>query len=44
MGGFFLVLRNAGRFTATSMVGWILMILGKGTIMGASFYLTIVVV
>lgn len=43
-GSFFLVMRNAGRFSATSMVGWIMMFLGKGTIMGASCYLTFILV
>jgi hypothetical protein len=41
---FCLIIRNAGRFTATSMVGWIMMFLGKGTIIGLSCYLTFVIV
>lgn len=38
---FFLIIRNAGRFGSASIVGWIMMLLGKGTIMAASGYLTI---
>lgn len=43
-GSFCLVMRNAGRFTASTVVGMIMMLLGKGTIMGLSCYLTFVVV
>lgn len=41
---FWLVIRNAGRFSATTMVGFIMMLLGKGTIMGLSCYLTFLLV
>uniref|UniRef100_A0A7S3CL18 Choline transporter-like protein n=1 Tax=Strombidium rassoulzadegani TaxID=1082188 RepID=A0A7S3CL18_9SPIT len=41
---FCLIIRFVGRFSSASMIGWIMMILGKGTIMGTSAYLTIVIV
>jgi len=37
---FFLMIRHAGRFGSASIIGWIMMILGKGTITGVSMYLT----
>jgi len=37
-------MRHAGRFSSAAMIGWIMMMLGKGTIMGASCYLTFLVV
>lgn len=40
---FFLIVRNAGRFGSATIIGWIMMMLGKGTIMAASAYVTIVV-
>lgn len=43
-GSFCLVMRNAGRFTSTNVVGYIMMFLGKGTIMAASCYLTFVLI
>lgn len=39
---FCLVIRHAGRFGSAGMIGWIMMILGKGTIMGASAALTFI--
>ena len=44
LAAFFLILRNAGRFGSAGIIGWIIMMLGKGTIMGASAFLTIVIV
>jgi len=41
---FWLILRHCGRFSAAAMVGWIMMMLGKGTIMGASCFLTFLIV
>lgn len=41
---FFLMIRHAGRFSSAVVVGWIMMMLGKGTIMASSAYLTILVV
>lgn len=41
---FFLIIRQAGRFTSTTVVAWIIMLLGKGCIMGVSAYLTILVI
>lgn len=41
---FCLMIRNAGRFSSATVVGWIMMVLGKGTIMGSSGYLTILAV
>jgi len=38
------MLRNAGRFSAAGITEWIMMILGKGTIMGASCYLTFLII
>lgn len=37
---FYLIVRHAGRFTSAAMIGWIMMMLGKGTIMGCTAYLT----
>lgn len=41
---FFLILRHAGRFSSAMIIGWIMMMLGKGTIMATSAYITILVV
>lgn len=41
---FYLMLRNAGRFGSAVVVGWIIMMLGKGTIMASSAYITILIV
>lgn len=41
---FYLMIRHVGRFTSAAMVGWIMMFLGKATIMGASCYLTFLIV
>jgi solute carrier family 44 (choline transporter-like protein), member 2/4/5 len=41
---FFLIVRHAGRFGSASVIGWIMMMLGKGTIMATSAYLTILIV
>lgn len=41
---FFLVVRNAGRFGSATVIGWIMMLLGKGCIMAASAYITILVI
>ena len=38
------MIRHVGRFTSAAMVGWIMMMLGKGTIMGVSCYLTFLLV
>lgn len=38
--GFCLALRHVGRFSSASLIGAIMMVLGKGTIMGASACLT----
>ena len=41
---FYLIIRHAGRFGSAAIIGWIMMMLGKGTIMAASAYLTILIV
>lgn len=41
---FCLVLRNAGRFSSASMIGSIMMLLGKGTIMASSTALTFILI
>lgn len=41
---FYLNIRNGGRFTAVAMIGGILGLLGKGTIVGSCTFLTIVLV
>jgi nitrogen fixation-related uncharacterized protein len=41
---FFLIVRNAGRFGSAAIIGWIMMMLGKGTIMGLSGYLTFLLI
>lgn len=41
---FFLIVRHMGRFSAAGMIGWIMMLLGKGTIVGVSTFLTFLVV
>mmetsp|Transcript_29339 Transcript_29339/g.44209 ORF Transcript_29339/g.44209 Transcript_29339/m.44209 type:complete len:428 (+) Transcript_29339:627-1910(+) len=41
---FYLMIRHAGRFSSASIVGWIMTLLGKGTILGASVWLTIILV
>lgn len=38
---FYLIVRHAGRFTSAGAIGWIMMLLGKGTIMSSTAYLTI---
>lgn len=37
-----MIIRNAGRFTSAGVIGTILMLLGKGTIMASSAFITIV--
>lgn len=41
---FWLIIRHAGRFSSAALIGWIMMLLGKGTIMGLSCYLTFLIV
>ena len=41
---FCLVLRHVGRFSSASMIGAIMMLLGKGTIMGASSCITYILI
>jgi len=41
---FWLIIRHVGRFSSAQLIGWIMMMLGKGTIMGASTYLTFLIV
>ena len=41
---FYLIIRHAGRFGSAAIIGWIMMLLGKGTIMAASAYITILYV
>lgn len=41
---FCLIVRHAGRFGSSSIIGWIMMILGKATIMGMSGWFTILIV
>jgi len=41
---FFLIIRHAGRFGSAAIIGWIMMMLGKGTIMASSAYATILLV
>merc|ERR1719253_2388316 len=38
---FYLIVRHAGRFTSAGTIGFIMMLLGKGTIMSTTAYLTI---
>lgn len=38
---FWLMIRNAGRFGSVAIISWIIMILGKATIMASSAYFTI---
>jgi hypothetical protein len=38
------MIRHAGRFGTAAIIGWIMMILGKGTITGISMYLTFLIV
>jgi len=40
---FYLIIRYMGRFSSAGMIGWILMILGKGTIMGISAWITFLI-
>lgn len=40
---FYLLIRHVGRFSSAGMIGWIMMILGKGTIMGVSAWLTFII-
>jgi hypothetical protein len=44
MNAFYMMLRHAGEFGSATIVGWIMMLLGKGVIMGASAYLTLLIV
>jgi hypothetical protein len=44
MKSFWLIIRHASKFGAASMIGWIMMILGKGVIVGSSTYLTFLVI
>jgi len=41
---FYLIIRHAGRFSSAIVIGWIMMMLGKGTIMATSAYITLLVV
>jgi hypothetical protein len=41
---FFLIVRQAGRFGSAAIIGWIIMMLGKGTIMGVSGYITVLII
>jgi hypothetical protein len=41
---FYLIVRHAGRFTSASTVGWIMMMLGKGTIIALSSLCTFLIV
>lgn len=41
---FWLIVRHAGRFGSASIIGWIMMFLGKGTITAISAYLTLLIV
>ena len=40
--GFFMMIRNPGTYAAMTIVGWIMTAIGKGVILGASVYLTMV--
>lgn len=42
MNSFYLIVRHVGKFSSAAMIGWIMMMLGKGTIMGVSAYATII--
>lgn len=44
MAAFFLIIRHAGRFGSAAIIGWIIMMLGKGTIMGVSGYITVLII
>lgn len=44
MTSFYLIIRHAGRFGSAVIIGWIMMMLGKGTIMATSAYITMLVV
>ena len=41
---FYLIIRHAGKFGSAVIIGWIMMMLGKGTIMASSAYITLLVV
>jgi hypothetical protein len=41
---FYLLVRFAGRFGSAVMIGWIMMLLGKGVIVSSSAYITFLVV
>ena len=41
---FWLIVRHAGRFGSATIIGWIMMMLGKGTIVGVSTYVTFLIV
>jgi len=41
---FYLMVRHAGRFGSASIIGWIMMMLGKGTIMALSGFFTILMI
>jgi hypothetical protein len=44
LASFLLIVRFAGRFGSAAIIGWIIMMLGKGTIMGLSGYITVVII
>ena len=44
MAAFFLIVRHAGRFGSAAIIGWIIMMLGKGTIVGLSGYITVLII
>lgn len=39
---FFLIIRHVGKFSSAALIGWIMMLLGKGTIMGLTGFVTMV--
>lgn len=41
---FYLIVRHAGRFTSAGAIGYIMMFLGKGTIMSTTAYVTMVLI
>jgi len=41
---FYLIIRHMGRFSSAAVIGWIMMMLGKGTIMGTSAWITFLLV
>jgi len=44
MASFWLIVMHAGRFGSSEIIGWIMMLLGKGTISGLSAYITLLIV